>query len=81
MSGATRVLWSRRLWEENEYSFPQNFQDTMIFPHIGTSELLVVLEVSAYTFVVGWFVHRPQSHGGYRLLYFLARSSASGSGI
>lgn len=71
VSGATKVLWSRWLQEENGYSFLQNFQDMLLSPHVGSSELLVALEASAYTFVVGWFVRRSRSREDYRLLSFL----------
>lgn len=80
VSGATKVLWSRLWQEENEYSSLQNFQDMLLSPHLGSSELLVAIEVSAYTFVVGWFVRRSRSREDHRLLSFLIGISSLGIG-
>ena len=55
VSGATKQMWSQRLWEqEGGYSFVQNFRDVLQIPAFDY-ELRVALEVCAYVVLVWWF--------------------------
>ncbi len=63
VSGATKQMWSERLWEqEGGYSFVQNFWDVLQIPAFDY-ELLVALEVCAYVVLVWWSSPPPRSRG------------------
>ena len=71
VSGATKQMWSERLWEqEGGYSLVQNFQDVLQIPAFGY-ELLVALEVCAYVVLVWWFARRSKDRTDRLLLAFL----------
>ena len=71
LSGATKQMWSQRLWEqEGGYSFVQNFRDVLQIPAFGY-ELLVALEVCAYVVLVWWFARRSTDRTDRLLLAFL----------
>ena len=73
VSGATKAALSRHLWESNEWSFLQNFQDMMQRLTVDHSEFLVALEVCVYMSVVGWLINRSRRREEALLLCFLAR--------
>ncbi len=71
VSGATKQLWSQRLWEqEGGYSFVQNFRDVLQIPAFDY-ELLVALEVCVYVVLVWWFARRSRGRTDRLLLAFL----------
>ena len=71
VSGATKLMWSQRLWEqEGGYSLVQNFRDVLQIPAFGY-ELLVALEVCAYVVLVWWFARRSRGRTDRLLLAFL----------
>ena len=71
VSGATKQMWSERLWEwEGGYSFVQNFRAVLQIPAFDY-ELLVALEVCAYVVLVWWFARRSRSRQDWLLLAFL----------
>ena len=71
VSGATKQLWSQRLWEqEGGYSFVQNFRDVLQIPAFD-DELLVALEVCVYIVLVWWFARRSRGRTDRLLLAFL----------
>ncbi len=71
VSGATKQMWSERLWEqEGGYSLVQNFRDVLQIPAFGY-ELLVALEVCAYVVLVWWFARRSRDRTDRLLLAFL----------
>ena len=71
VSGATKLMWSQRLWEqEGGYNFVQNFRDVLQIPAFGY-ELLVVLEICAYVVLVWWFARRSRGRTDRLLLAFL----------
>ena len=71
VSGATKQMWSQRLWEqEGGYSLAQNFRDILQLPAFDY-ELLVALEVCAYVVLVWWFARRSRSREDWLLLAFL----------
>ena len=71
VSGATKQMWSERLWEqEGGYSLVQNFRDVLQIPAFGY-ELLVTLEVCAYVVLVWWFARRSRDRTDRLLLAFL----------
>ena len=71
VSGATKQMWSERLWEqEGGYSFVQNFWDVLQIPAFDY-ELLVALEVCAYVVLVWWFTRRSHNREDWLLLAFL----------
>ena len=71
VSGATKLMWSQRLWEqEGGYRFVQNFRDVLQIPAFDY-ELLVALEVCAYVVLVWWFARRSRSREDWLLLAFL----------
>ena len=71
VSGATKQMWSERLWEqEGGYSLVQNFRDVLQIPAFGY-ELLVALEVCAYVVLVWWFARRSKGPTDRLLLAFL----------
>ena len=71
VSGATKQMWSERLWEqEGGYSLVRNFQDVLQIPAFGY-ELLVALEVCAYVVLVWWFARRSKGPTDRLLLAFL----------
>ena len=71
VSGATKQMWSQRLWEqEGGYSFVQNFRDVLQIPAFD-HELLVALEVCAYIVLVWWFARRSRGRTDRLLLAFL----------
>ena len=72
VSGATKQMWSQRLWEqEGGYGFVQNFRDILQVP-VFDNELLVALEVCFYILLVWWFARRSRSREDWLLLAFLA---------
>ena len=71
VSGATKLMWSQRLWEqEGGYRFVQNFRDVLQIPAFGY-ELLVALEICAYVVLVWWFARRSRGRTDRLLLAFL----------
>ena len=71
VSGATKQMWSQRLWEqEGGYSFVQNFRDVLQIPAFDYG-LLVALEVCAYVVLVWWFARRSRGRTDRLLLAFL----------
>ena len=71
VSGATKQMWSQRLWEqEGGYSFVQNFRDVLQIPAFD-DELLVALEVCVYVVLVWWFARRSRGRTDRLLLAFL----------
>ncbi len=71
VSGATKQMWSQRLWEqEGGYSFVQNFRDVLQIPAFDY-ELLVALEVCVYVVLVWWFARRSRGRTDRLLLAFL----------
>ena len=71
VSGATKLMWSQRLWEqEGGYSLVQNFRDVLQIPAFGY-ELLVALEICAYVVLVWWFARRSRGRTDRLLLAFL----------
>ena len=71
VSGATKLMWSQRLWEqEGGYRFVQNFRDVLRIPAFGY-ELLVALEICAYVVLVWWFTRRSRGRTDRLLLAFL----------
>ena len=71
VSGATKQMWSERLWEqEGGCSLVQNFRDVLQIPAFGY-ELLVALEVCAYVVLVWWFARRSKGRTDRLLLAFL----------
>ena len=71
VSGATKQMWSERLWEqEGGYNLVQNFRDVLQIPAFGY-ELLVALEVCAYVVLVWWFARRSRDRTDRLLLAFL----------
>ena len=71
VSGATKQMWSERLWEwEGGHSFVQNFRDVLLIPAFD-HELLVALEVCAYVVLVWWFARRSRGRTDWLLLAFL----------
>ena len=71
VSGATKQMWSQRLWEhEGGYRFVQNFRDILQLPAFDY-ELLVALEVCAYVVLVWWFARRSRGRTDRLLLAFL----------
>ncbi len=71
VSGATKQMWSQRLWEqEGGYSFVQNFRDVLQI-RVFDYELLVALEVCAYVVLVWWFARRSKNRKDWLLLAFL----------
>ena len=72
VSGATKQMWSQRLWEqEGGYSFVQNFRDVLQIP-VFDYELVVALEVCVLFLLVWWFARRSRSREDWLLLAFLA---------
>ena len=71
VSGATKLMWSQRLWEhEGGYRFVQNFRDVLQIPAFDY-ELPVALEVCAYVVLVWWFARRSRDRTDRLLLAFL----------
>ena len=71
VSGATKQMWSERLWEQEDgYSLVQNFRDVLRIPAFGY-ELLVALEVCAYVVLVWWFARRSRDRTDRLQLAFL----------
>ena len=71
VSGATKQMWSERLWEqEGGYSLVQNFREVLQIPAFGY-ELLVALEVCAYVVLVWWFARRSRDRTDWLQLAFL----------
>ena len=71
VSGATKQMWSERLWEqEGGYSFVQNFREVLQIPAFDY-ELLVALEVCAYVVLVWWFARRSRGRTDWLRLAFL----------
>ena len=66
VSGATKLMWSQRLWEqEGGYRFVQNFRDVLQIPAFGY-ELLVALEICAYVVLVWCFTRRSRGRTEWR---------------
>ena len=71
VSGATKHMWSQRLWEqEGGYGFVQNFRDVLRIPAFDYG-LLVALEVCAYVVLVWWFTRRSKGRTDWLPLAFL----------
>ena len=71
VSGATKQMWSQRLWgQEGGYGFVQNFRDVLQIPAFD-HEMLVALEVCAYVVLVWWFTRRSRGRTDRLLLAFL----------
>ena len=80
VSGATKVAWSKLLWEkEGGYSLAQNFREVLQIPAFDY-ELLVALEVCAYLLLVWWFTRRARRQEDWLLLAFLAVVSGLAAG-
>ena len=71
VSGATKQMWSQRVWEhEGGYSFAHNFRDVLQIP-VFDCELQVALEVCAYVVLVWGFARRSRGRTEGLLLAFL----------
>ena len=80
VSGATKQMWSQRLWElEGGYSFVQNFRDVLQIP-VFDYELVVALEVCVLFLLVWWFARRSRSRQDWLLLAFLIGVSGLAAG-
>ena len=73
VSGATKQMWSERLWEqEGGYSFVQNFREVLQIPAFGYELLLVALEACALFLLVWWVARQSRGREDWLLLAFLA---------
>ena len=80
VSGATKQMWSQRLWErEGGYGFVQNFRDVLQIP-VFDYELVVALEVCVLFLLVWWFARRSRSRQDWLLLAFLIGVSGVAAG-